>query len=42
MSQIGDLKINIIDPVADYAELMAKIFDFRPHQTKHSRRLDYH
>lgn len=27
-SQIGDLKINVIDPVADYAELMAKIFDF--------------
>lgn len=25
---LGDLKIRIIDPVADYAELMAKIFDF--------------
>ena len=27
-SQIGNLKISIIDPVEDYAELMAKIFDF--------------
>ena len=26
--QIDDLKIRIIDPVADYAELMAEIFDF--------------
>ena len=26
--QIGNLKISIIDAVADYAELMAKIFDF--------------
>lgn len=26
--QIGELKINIIDPVADYAELMQSIFDF--------------
>ncbi|MFA6052892.1 MAG: alpha-D-glucose phosphate-specific phosphoglucomutase, partial [Methylobacter sp.] len=26
--QIGDLKITIIDPVADYAELMQSIFDF--------------
>jgi len=26
--QIDDLKIRVIDPVADYAELMAKIFDF--------------
>lgn len=26
--QIEDLKIRVIDPVADYAELMAKIFDF--------------
>ncbi|MBS4051535.1 MAG: alpha-D-glucose phosphate-specific phosphoglucomutase, partial [Methylomonas sp.] len=25
---LGDLKIRIVDPVADYAELMAKIFDF--------------
>ncbi|WP_019866329.1 alpha-D-glucose phosphate-specific phosphoglucomutase [Methylovulum miyakonense] len=25
---IGDLKINIIDPVSDYAELMQSIFDF--------------
>lgn len=25
---LGNLKIRIIDPVADYAELMAKIFDF--------------
>ena len=27
-TQIGALKIRVIDPVADYAELMAKIFDF--------------
>ena len=27
-SELGDIKIRIIDPVADYAELMAKIFDF--------------
>lgn len=26
--QVDDIKIRIIDPVADYAELMAKIFDF--------------
>lgn len=26
--QIGDLKITIIDPVSDYAELMQSIFDF--------------
>lgn len=26
--QLGSVKIRIIDPVADYAELMAKIFDF--------------
>jgi phosphoglucomutase len=26
--EIDDLKIRVIDPVADYAELMAKIFDF--------------
>jgi len=26
--QIGALKIHVIDPVADYAELMAQIFDF--------------
>jgi len=26
--QLGDVKVRIIDPVADYAELMAKIFDF--------------
>ncbi len=27
-TQLGNVKIRIIDPVADYAELMAKIFDF--------------
>ncbi|MCX4189276.1 alpha-D-glucose phosphate-specific phosphoglucomutase [Methylophaga sp. OBS3] len=26
--QIADLKIDIVDPVADYADLMAEIFDF--------------
>lgn len=26
--QLGDLRIDIIDPVADYADLMAEIFDF--------------
>ena len=26
--QLGDLQIDIIDPVADYADLMAEIFDF--------------
>lgn len=26
--QIGDMKITIVDPVADYAELMQSIFDF--------------
>lgn len=26
--QIGDMQVEIIDPVADYAELMASIFDF--------------
>lgn len=27
-TQLGDVKIRIIDPVADYADLMANIFDF--------------
>jgi phosphoglucomutase len=27
-TQVGDLRITIIDPVADYAELMQSIFDF--------------
>ncbi len=27
--QIGNIKITIIDPVSDYAELMQKIFDFK-------------
>ncbi|QWF70923.1 alpha-D-glucose phosphate-specific phosphoglucomutase [Methylomonas paludis] len=27
-TQIGELKIRVIDPVADYAQLMAEIFDF--------------
>ncbi len=26
--ELGDVKVRVIDPVSDYAELMAKIFDF--------------
>jgi len=28
LSQIGDMQVEVIDPVADYAELMESIFDF--------------
>ncbi|MCP5418952.1 MAG: alpha-D-glucose phosphate-specific phosphoglucomutase [Gammaproteobacteria bacterium] len=27
-SQVGDMKVNVIDPVKDYAELMEHLFDF--------------
>jgi len=27
-TQLGDMSVQVIDPVADYAELMAKLFDF--------------
>src|SRR4029450_13731674 len=26
--QVGDLRVTVIDPVADYAELMQRLFDF--------------
>jgi len=28
--QVGDLRVSVIDPVADYAELMQRLFDFDP------------